>query len=123
MKLSIISTNIPTTETLSQTAEHRLNVVMGRIAKRIEHVTLTLKDENGPKGGVDKRCCAKVSVRGVGAIYTEARHETVLASIDAALRRARGVILKRIKRMDTRARRQPIASAGLNDIHDASSVN
>ncbi|HLU67756.1 MAG TPA: HPF/RaiA family ribosome-associated protein [Kofleriaceae bacterium] len=58
---------------------------LGRLARRIERVTVRLEDINGPKGGVDVECRIKVVVAGgPSVIMTERATEPVLA-FDAAL--------------------------------------
>lgn len=106
MRMSITSHNIRLHDALRRVAERRLDVALGRISARVDHVAITLTDINAQKGGVDKQCRVYVTVRRLGTIVTEGRHENELASIDKALRRARRVILKRLKRRVSRARKQ-----------------
>ncbi|MCA9180860.1 MAG: hypothetical protein KDA51_05385, partial [Planctomycetales bacterium] len=118
----IISPNIRLNTTLRRAAEQRVNVALERISNRIDHVSMTLTDDDGSKGGVDKHCRVIVSVRGVGTITTAGRHEKVLAAIDMALRRARRVILSRFKRRATRSRKQHPMVTVENNAHGAALV-
>lgn len=116
MRISIGSPNIRLNDAIRLAAEKRPIVVLGRISTRIDHVSITLTDENGMRGGVDKHCRVKITVRGLGTVTTDARHESLLASTDKALRRARRIILKRFKRRVARSRNRAVGYI------DASSV-
>ena len=111
MIMSIISPNMRLSDKQRRIVEQRLFVILGRISNRIHRVSIALTDENGPKGGVDKHCRARVSVRGFGIVTTEGRHEDLLASVDKAVRRARQVILKRLERRVDRSRKQIVVGA------------
>lgn len=123
MRMSIISPNIRLDDALRRTAERRLNIVLRRISDRIDHVSITLTDDNGLRGGVDKHCRVRGEVRGLGIVTTDARHENVLAAIEKALRRARRIILKRLKRRVARSRKQPATYTESNRILDVAFAN
>jgi ribosome-associated translation inhibitor RaiA len=109
VRISTTSPHIRLDDALRRTAEQRPNVVLRRISHRIDHISITLTDDNGLRGGVDKQCRVRVEVRGLGVVTTDARHDNLLAAIDKALRRARRIILKRLKRRVARSRKQPAA--------------
>jgi putative sigma-54 modulation protein len=113
MRMSITSPNIQLNDALRRTAEGRFKVVLRRISNRIDRASIVLTDDNGLKGGVDKHCRLKVKMRGNGTVSTEGHHENLMASIDKALRRARRIILKRVKRRVARSRKQAVANTDL----------
>lgn len=47
---------------LHEFATRRLGFVLGRFGSRVTGVRVSVSDENGPRGGVDKKC--RIEVRG-----------------------------------------------------------
>ncbi len=43
-------------------AAERTHAALGRFASQVRSVALRLSDENGPRGGVDRRCVAEVQL-------------------------------------------------------------
>lgn len=123
MSIVITSSNIRLSDALRRAAVQRTDVVLGRISGRIDSVSIGLTDDNGLRGGVDKHCRVKITVRGLGTVTADSRHENILASIDKALRRARRLILKRLRRRVDRSRRKPAVYIESNGILDMAFAN
>lgn len=86
--------------------------VMGRIARtlarfsnRISRVSVFLKDENGPRGGVDQHCRVRVLMPGIGEIASGATEDNPWAAVAQATRRARRKVMKKLKRPRSRRER------------------
>ncbi|QDS99552.1 hypothetical protein HG15A2_28760 [Adhaeretor mobilis] len=77
---------------------NRLMKTLARFSDRITRVDVTLTDENGPRGGVDKRCRLSVIMPGNGELATSAKDENPWKAIDRAVRRARRIVVTKLKR-------------------------
>ena len=70
-------------------------------------IDISLMDNNGPKGGIDKECRATVRLPGLSAIHVTETSETVHQAIDAT----RDRLEKAVKR--TLERRRDVSNQGL----------
>ena len=52
------------TAAIRQHANKRLGFALDRLAGRVEHVSMTLTDVNGPRHGVDKSCVIRIAGAG-----------------------------------------------------------
>jgi putative sigma-54 modulation protein len=62
MRLEMHGLKFELDDPLKDHIERRLRSALGRLAGRIDRVSVTLTDVNGPRGGVDKRCRVAVSL-------------------------------------------------------------
>ena len=85
-----------------------------RFSQRVSLVTVSVLDENGPRGGGDKLCRINVQLPGLGPVITEGKHESVIAAVAEAARRAQRIVRTKIKRK-TSARRQPRLNVQMPD--------
>jgi transcription elongation GreA/GreB family factor len=63
-----------------------------------------LEDENGPRGGIDKRCRFEVRLRPRGLLSVTAQAVDEYAAITKAASRARTLLIRRYKKATTRRR-------------------
>ena len=70
-----------------------------RFEGRVGQVTVRLKDINGPRGGIDKRCQLLVDVADVGRLVFEADHSDLPRAIDLAVGRAKHRIAREVRRL------------------------
>ena len=87
--------------------KRRIDAKVRKFAKAVDEVSVRLADVNGPKGGVDKVCKAKVHVPGLPSVMVERRHQSARAAVDGtmdATERAVRKILGRRRRAPRRAR-------------------
>lgn len=92
-------------------AHQRVRLAMGRFVGRVREMKVWLSDENGPRGGVDKRC--RVEVLGDGLeVRVEERDANVHAALGGALDRARRAVARAVGRANDEAV-SPGASSGL----------
>jgi ribosomal subunit interface protein len=99
--------NVDVSPALAQYTERRLQVALGRFSRRLPAITVRLTDENGPKGGVDKRCHLAVSMPPSGEMVIEESHVDLYTAIDYAADRAARAVTRALGRR--RARRSMAA--------------
>jgi hypothetical protein len=88
MKLRILAKNVTLSDEASNRIERRVYFALGRFADRIMSIDLTLGDENGPRGGVDKRCQFLVKSRGAKDVIIEGRGNDIRSLVDRTADRA-----------------------------------
>ena len=64
---------------------HRIDAKISKLESSVERVSVRLEDVNGPRGGVDKVCRAKVTVKGVPVVVVERRHQSARAAVDGTM--------------------------------------
>jgi len=88
---------IPNDPRERQAVERRVSFALDRIAPAIRRVTVALRDENGPRGGVDQRCTMHLVLRSGGRpIVVRSVDESVGKSVTTALERARRRLERRL---------------------------
>ena len=80
-------------------AERRVNDAVARIASPLDRIAICLSDDNGPRGGVDKRC--RILVRGAHRTVAEAVDADPYAAVDRACAR----LAETLRRVVERGRR------------------
>ena len=88
MKLLVRLRHIDTTPGLHELVGRRVRFALARFGDAIREVHVTLSDENGPRGGIDKRCRVRITGDRVGAFVIESSAIDVVVAIDEALGRA-----------------------------------
>jgi len=91
MKLYLHRKGISAEPNLRQHLERRLGFALGRFGYRVRTVWAHLSDQNGPRGGIDKRC--RLQARGAFGLATVEVDDTQIeAAIDGACDRlGRGI--------------------------------
>lgn len=92
-----------------QQAEHRVRAVLRRMQGQVQQARIRLRDVNGPKGGVDKRCQIQLVTDGHGTLVVEASDVHELGAFNRALQRASQALTRRWQRR----RKAPRPSAPL----------
>lgn len=69
-----------------------------RFSTRITSVNVTLTDENGPRGGIDKQCRVSLVLPPFGQLTASATAENPWAALARAAERVRRVILTKLQR-------------------------
>ena len=88
----------PGTDRIRAHVERRLGFALSRFEDRLTSVIVRLSDENGPKGGLDKRC--RIELRGpdVGTFVVEERDIEWARVIDQAAAIAGRALVRAIER-------------------------
>jgi len=77
---------------------------VGRFSRRVRTIRISLKDVNGPRGGVDIRCRMEVNLRPRGSFTVTALATDEYAATAKAAARARELVDRRVKRVRSRRR-------------------
>lgn len=111
-KISITSHGFSTTEAIRAHAYKRLGFALDRMAGRVQRVSVTLTDVNGPRHGVDKSCLIRIGGAGP-EIVCGAVDSDVYRLIDRAADRAGRLLRREAERMagKRRQRRQALPQA------------
>jgi len=102
MRLEIVSRGLSLSEALRNRLERRAQFALGRFAAVIRAVQVSLLDENGPRGGVDKRCRVLLSPRRGKPIVVEGCGDELQPLVDRTLERAGRTLARAVKRITTR---------------------
>ncbi|QDS95727.1 hypothetical protein FF011L_45270 [Roseimaritima multifibrata] len=89
-----------------ESVQDLLTGTLARFTPRIAEVSVLVSDENGPRGGVDKLCRVNVQIPGLGMVTTTGRHEKMMAAVHEAVRRAKKVVVSKLKRAQSLRERQ-----------------
>ena len=98
MQVNVHGRNIEVTADLIAHVERRLGFALVRFGRRIARVAVRLLDVNGPRGGVDKRCCVDVSLIPVGKVYMEDADADLYVAVDRAADRVGRAVGRRFER-------------------------
>ncbi len=109
MQIDIQTRGFRLTEGLRTQAEHRVRFALGSTSGRIRSVVMRLADENGPRGGVDKRCTIRANLPGGPPVIIEQQDTDLYVAIDRAADRAARAVSRRLEK----------ASAGRSDASSA----
>ncbi len=67
--------------------EYRARFALGRFSPRIPSLYVTLADDNGPRGGIDKSCRATAHMHGMPSITVSSLDASPRQAVDRALSR------------------------------------
>ena len=102
MKWLLKDQGAPYPATLPNHIERRLRFALARFGDRVERVIVILRDNNGPKGGVDKECRILAKVQGCGAIMATVADSKWTAAVDRATTRIGYTLSRKIGRLRDR---------------------
>ena len=77
---------------------NRAQKVFSRMASRISHLTVTLKDVNGPRGGQVKVCVLKAQLIDGGQVLVVDRSAKLRNAVSSCFKRSKLLISKELKR-------------------------
>ncbi|OLD45760.1 MAG: hypothetical protein AUI48_11445 [Chloroflexi bacterium 13_1_40CM_2_68_14] len=103
MRVAIHNPHSEVTEADSAYCLRRVGLALRRFEQRIKGVIVRLKDENGPRGGVDKHCLLVIAIAGVGELVIDSAHSEIRAAIDVASSRAKQSVARRLGRRHKRS--------------------
>jgi ribosome-associated translation inhibitor RaiA len=88
MDVMIRSTLSEVTDCMRSHVFRRAHAALGKYAAEVRVVTLRVRDDNGPRGGVDKQCRLTVELVGGGQLVARATEATFYTAVDHVMRRA-----------------------------------
>ena len=80
----------------------RLGEKLGKYARRLERVTVRMRDINGPRGGVDIQCRIKLVLSGSPSVVVEGRADRLRPALTRALAGAERAIRRTLERRRSR---------------------
>ncbi len=87
MKLEIKCLSFKSTPSISDMVKRRAYFSLGRFENRVKRVVVRLKDENGPKKGIDKICQVHVQLHSSHDLVIQEQSDDLYAAIDRAFDR------------------------------------
>jgi len=119
MKMAIFLKDLKLSASDRRQIQDRVRLALTRLSPLIHSLTVTISDENGLRGGVDKACRLVVRLR-TGTVVVNEQAEAVLAAVtQAAERAARSVARLHHRFVDSR---QAAPGAGHGDRRSRSAV-
>ncbi|HCS51503.1 hypothetical protein [uncultured Rubinisphaera sp.] len=98
MQITVNAPNEKNRSNFQKSVAIYISNTLNRFSHRIASVSVSLIDENGPRGGVDQRCRICVVIPRFGEIVSTADHENQWAAITLAAGRVRRLIVTKLKR-------------------------
>lgn len=124
--LTIRMSGSPLSDELDHTIRNRLSRRLGKFARHIERVTVRFEDVNGPRGGVDVVCRAKVVLSGMPSAVVSGQAETEDGAFtevaDALTRSVRKTLERAPRSRRGRARRRRALEPRAESSLDAGSL-
>jgi ribosome-associated translation inhibitor RaiA len=88
--------DLTTRRLLLRESKRRLHFAADRFQGRIRDIDVVLRDANGPRGGVDKRCLVRARLHRGGSLEIEETRTSFLGAIRAAAKRLRSLLARRL---------------------------
>src|SRR4051794_23516697 len=99
LRLDVRGLNLGLTDALLAHVRGRLGAALRTAGAAVRSATVRLKDINGDRGGVDKRCHVAVAVAGVGgSVVAEHTAADLYDAVTAAAERLRRALRRRVQR-------------------------
>lgn len=98
MRIEVRAQGFALTDALVSHTERAIEKALGRFSRRVTLVSAKLIDENGPRGGVDKRCQLEVTVPRQEKLLVDEQHADLYAGIDVAAERASRLVARLVER-------------------------
>lgn len=95
MQIHLRALGFELTAALRDYVGRRLGSALDRHRDRVRRIEVVLSDENGPRGGVDKRCMVRLVATGHPAVHVLDRRQDLYEAIDQALGRAARTLVRR----------------------------
>jgi putative sigma-54 modulation protein len=104
MELSIRSEGFALTDALDEFVRDRLRFAMARFHNAVSEIRVRLSDDNGPRGGTDKRCRFEVRIPGMRPLLIDECNQDLYAAIGRGSDRMQQRIVRALERRRTRRR-------------------
>jgi hypothetical protein len=105
MQIQIESSRLDEARESRATLEQRVRFVLRRLRGKVQQARISLRDINGPRGGVDKQCRLMLKTDGCGTLVVTSQARSSADALDNALKRASQSLVRlwQRKRRPTRA--------------------
>jgi putative sigma-54 modulation protein len=98
MHISVRLRGLEAPDVVRDTIGRRARFALGRFDGQLRSVTTLVVDENGPRGGADKRCRVGLRLRDGGRLNIERTGDRVLDVVDEALDRGARALVRHLER-------------------------
>lgn len=98
MDFRFVDGPMSTSQSLLNHAERKVRRALAHIADRVTRVEVHVVDDNGPKGGTDKRCSIVANIAGVGQIAVNQLASDFFRAVDLASAKLRRAATHRVAR-------------------------
>ena len=108
MRIQIHGSGVDASSGLRRHIVEKTELTLERFAQEVESVTVTLRDTNGPRGGVDQQCQVAVKLYSQSRpLIATAMHEEIGGAIKLSLDKVVFSVSKVIDRRQRQSRRVP----------------
>jgi ribosomal subunit interface protein len=115
MTISVRGDGIDVSPEIEGLVERRLGFALSRFGGRVRAVSVGLTDLNGPRGGIDKRCCMQARLAPRGTVRVEDTDSDLPAAIDRAATRLARAVARALERRREGARPLAVVCEGARD--------
>jgi putative sigma-54 modulation protein len=98
MRVDIHSQGLELNDETRRRVERRLQFALARFEPRLLRTEVYVSDQNGPRGGVDKRCRILVRLRPHVSVIVERDDADLNAAIDGAAHRVAQALVRQLER-------------------------
>jgi putative sigma-54 modulation protein len=98
MQIGIQARGFDLTDGLRAHCERRLRFALGSATGKVHSVLIRLADQNGPRGGIDKRCTIRTTLNDAPPVIIVQDEADMYVAIDRAADRLARVIARRLRR-------------------------
>ncbi len=102
MQILINAPNVQVPEAFAEYIESRTHEVLGPFLEHLTRVEVHLQDQNGAKGGIDKRCMLEARLRSQDPVAVEGLAEGQRDAFRLALDKLKHLLEHRIGRRSSR---------------------
>jgi ribosome-associated translation inhibitor RaiA len=113
MQVQINFGDVQKSDAVASALNDQLNDSLRLFRDRITRVEVHLRDDNGPKAGVDKRCLLEARLAGMEPLAVEARGTDIYQVIIDAAGKLERAIRHKIERHDERTERHNPREKGI----------
>ncbi len=111
MQVHVYGQGVQLTDRRRRGIAERAERMLHAIDTQIQRLQIVVRNENGPKGGIDKRCRIEASVPRLGTINVSEQAERTTFAVRQALRRLCRAINDRLGRKRTLRRGRHVSDA------------
>ncbi|WP_164084691.1 ribosome hibernation-promoting factor, HPF/YfiA family [Alteromonas flava] len=109
MHIKINSRDFTVTTAMREFIQEKLTFALSRYAQRIRVAEISLKDINGPRGGIDKQCIIKMKLNQFKTLVVEEQADDAYDAIGNSCRKAKRRVERHFNRSRTQSRRVNMA--------------
>src|SRR5660397_78310 len=98
MQSTIVTKGIDVSGGIRDYIMERIDAAMIHAKDSIQYITVRLSDQNGPKGGIDKRCQIHMKPVGLPTVIVSDVSASVSDAVDGAMQRAERAVKRVLER-------------------------